>query len=524
MKKKKFNIAGVCYPHIHYMMDNTYKLKEILALITEGEYFTINRPRQFGKTTSLFHLERLLKRSEEYVCIRLSFETRSGHESSEAFAQMFWEHLMSYIEYEVSDLYAFTEQLQPSVTNMRGLSKAITKLVHKTQRKLVLLIDEVDASSNYMPFLEFLAMLRDKFLDRYSRQHATFQSVILAGVHDIKSLKYKLRDSKDAKYNSPWNIAIDFKVDMRFNPQEIAPMLEEYCAAENVTMDIPAIAERLHYYTSGYPFLVSKLCKNIAEDILPQKPQSEQMQWTLEDVEQSVQFLLKEENPNFESLIKNLENNDDLYNLAHAVIINGADIPFNPDEPIMKLGRMYGVFKENGRLKIHNRVYEQRLYNYMTAKTYQSFITRKESGITDYYISGSNKLDFEHVLTKFQQFMKEQRSTKDLNFLEREWRLIFLSFLKPIINSKGYDFKEVETSEEKRMDIVVTFYNHKYILELKIWRGPKAHAKGMDQLAGYLDIHGVDKGYLLIFDTRQEKSENAMTIQHKGKEVFAVWV
>ena len=58
---------------------------------------------------------------------------------------------------------------------------------------------------------------------------------------------------------------------MSFNAEEIAPMLKQYSEAENVKMDIPAIAERLYYHTSGYPFLVSKLCKNIAEKILPKR-------------------------------------------------------------------------------------------------------------------------------------------------------------------------------------------------------------------------------------------------------------
>lgn len=96
--------------------------------------------------------------------------------------------------------------------------------------------------------------------------------------------------------------------------------------------------------------------------------------------------------------------------------------------------------------------------------------------------------------------------------------------LKPIINGKGYDFKEVQISEEKRLDVVVTYLQHKYIIELKLWGGPKLHGKGLNQLADYLDIHGVDKGYLLIFDTRKKMTWEVKTIEHQGKEIFAVWL
>ncbi len=49
-------------------------------------------------------------------------------------------------------------------------------------------------------------MLRNKYLLRNAEKDDTFSSVILAGVHDIKTLKLKLRPDKEQKYNSPWNI------------------------------------------------------------------------------------------------------------------------------------------------------------------------------------------------------------------------------------------------------------------------------------------------------------------------------
>ena len=58
----------------------------------------------------------------------------------------------------------------------------------------------------------FLGMLRRKYLTR--RAEPTFQSVILAGVHDVKNLKLKMRPDAEHQYNSPWNIAADFTVDM----------------------------------------------------------------------------------------------------------------------------------------------------------------------------------------------------------------------------------------------------------------------------------------------------------------------
>jgi hypothetical protein len=521
--KKRFNIAGNCFKKEHYMMDDSRRFKAILELVEYGDYFVINRPRQYGKTTMLLALENFLPQ-QGYLIISMNFQgiDEQATTSDDAFATMFLHQLHRAFKYSNKELAAFVSENSEPIMTMDKLSDFITLFMYKVQTKVVLLIDEVDASSNYNPFLSLLAMLRTKYLNRNSPEHRTFHSIVLAGVHDIKSLKFKLRNPEDTQTNSPWNIAVDFKVVMEFYPNEIAYMLRQYSEAEGVTMDFEAISERLYYHTSGYPFLISKLCKNIAEDILPTK--QDKTVWTLDDVEASVRLLLKERNTNFDSILKNIENNSALKDFVSAILLDGNNVPFNINEPITQLGQTYGIFKDEGTIKIHNRVYEQLIYNYLSAVRLQQMISEKTYNFGDNYLTDDGNLDLETVLRKFQTFMKEQRSKKDLHFLEREWRLVFLSFLKPILNGKGHDFKEVETSEEKRLDVVVTYLQYKYILELKLWRGLKAHDKGLKQLVDYLDIHGVNKGYLLIFDTRKKLTWETKMIKQDGKEIFAVWL
>lgn len=519
--KKRFNITGICRAELHYMMDNSQKLKEVIQLVEYGEYFTIHRPRQFGKTTMLQYMDHTLQQSSDYLPIRMSFQgvDEHWHTSDEAFATMFFNLLTKFLTFYRKDLSDFFASLKPQIVDMDSLSEVITKIAHKINKKLVLLIDEVDASSNYLPFLSFLAMLRTKYLDRFSPFHATFHSIVLAGVHDIKSLKYKKKHHEKAEFNSPWNIAADFKVRMSFIPSEIEPMLVDYSQAEGAKMNIPAIAQRLYYHTSGYPFLVSKLCKIIAEDILPKRTSQN---WTLEDVEVAVQMLLNENNTNFDSLIKNLENHTNLYHLVHRLLLDGDTIPFNPHNPDIHKGILYGVFKNNGQLKIHNRLYEQLIYNYLTSK--KTTRLRSSANYGGHFLLDNNALEMKAVLLKFQQFMKEQYSEKSKNFVEHEGRILFLAFLAPILNGQGHAFREVQTSMEKRLDVVVTYFQHRYIIELKRWYGDKAHQKGLDQLADYLDIHQVTEGFLVIFDDRKQKAWATETITHKGKEIFAVWV
>ena len=54
---------------------------------------------------------------------------------------------------------------------------------------------------------------------------------------------------------------------MSFDPREITTMLCEYEGDHNTGMDIDFISNEIYDYTKGYPFLVSKVCKVIDEDL-----------------------------------------------------------------------------------------------------------------------------------------------------------------------------------------------------------------------------------------------------------------
>ena len=69
---KRFNVTGLCVPHKHYMADMSAKISEIKTLVDNESYFTINRARQFGKTTALHLLKKEL--DDQYIAVFISFE------------------------------------------------------------------------------------------------------------------------------------------------------------------------------------------------------------------------------------------------------------------------------------------------------------------------------------------------------------------------------------------------------------------------------------------------------------------
>ena len=467
--QKKFNITGTCRPNQHYMADISHKYTSTMEYINTGEYFIINRPRQYGKTTMLYTIARTVRANSEYVAFNISFEGIGDavFTDEKVFVPCFIRLLQQQAGIHSHSLLSILKEVEKEVNNMEDLSEAITKVVVKTSQKVILLIDEVDKSSNNQLFISFLAMLRNKYLAQEDVK--TFHSVILAGVHDVKTLKLKIRPDEEQKYNSPWNIAANFKVDMNLNPHEILPMLDEYSKDKNVKMDAQKIADALFYYTSGYPFLVSYVCKMLDEDFLKHD------EWTDNDVANAVKKLSLNHNTNFDTQIKNLENDPELYDLVYRIAVENEDISYNSYNPIFNFALLYGILVEkSGKLRIHNLIYADVITDYMISKIEVSK-TKKGLDFGIGYKNDDNSLNMPAVMLGFQAFMKKEYSRKDRDFLEKNGRLVFLAFLKPIINGSGYDFKEPQISDEKRLDVVITHLNNKYVAELKLWRGQKAH-------------------------------------------------
>ena len=144
---------------------------------------------------------------------------------------------------------------------------------------------------------------------------------------------------------------------MSLHEDGIKNMLDEYALDKNLEFDTSKVADFIYFYTSGYPFLVSRLCQIIDEDL--------GASWNEENMLKAVKLLLNEKNTLFDDVIKNVSNNKDLYDYIFDIVFNGATKDFNIDNNLVDLGVTFGYFKEDdGKVKISNRLLEQRLYNY----------------------------------------------------------------------------------------------------------------------------------------------------------------
>ena len=524
---REFNVTGICVKNKHYMVDTSEKLAKIKSLVDKGYYFTINRARQYGKTTTLYLLSELL--TPEYLCIKISFEGL-GNESFES-TEAFCDALLSLIQNALCILRdengksVFQEYGREwhdkTVVNFKLLSRHITKMCRG--KRVVLMVDEVDKISNNQVFLLFLDMLRDKYQVYTANGEDTFHTVILTGVQDIRNIKqksitqgaYELKSSEGI-YNSPWNIAVDFDVDMSFNAIEISTMLVEYEKDYNTGMDISAISQEIYNYTRGYPFLVSRLCQHIDKKF--------DKNWTLEGVQEAVKIVLAENNTLFDDIYKNLGNYQDFYNLMYGLIISGVRYTFNIGNPIINFGMMYGLLMNiSGSVAVSNKIFELIISNYFISRNETEY-GKKITGVLMEDVVNGGKFDMEGCLRKFAEHYYEMFTEKDISFMEIHGRLLFLTYLKPLINGTGFYYIEAQTRSQRRMDIVLDYNKKQFIIELKLWHGENYKEKAYKQLLDYMESKNAKVGYLLTFNFNKnsEKVRGAKWIDCEGKRIFDV--
>lgn len=499
------------------MVDMSDKLKKIMTYIDQGKYFTINRARQYGKTTTLYLIERYVK--ADNVPVSISFESADDlFVSQYHFAVGFIRKVECALRRCKVEEHLIENWCRPVSENFpfEDLNMRITEFCDLLDQKVVLLIDEVDKSADNQIFLSFLGLLRNKYLAASMGKESTFHSVILAGVYDIKNLKLRLRAEEEKKYNSPWNIAVEFKVDMSFSRKEIAGMLQDYAADNKLTMDFENISERIHFYTSGYPFLVSWLCKWIDEEC--------DKKWTVANVDLAEKELLKSDNTLFDDLIKNVENNKLLNEVITGILFDGLKLPFVKSDPAINLGVVFGILSDhNSMVGISNVIFETYLYNHVIVRKIRE---QYAFGVESNQFIKNGQLDMDKVLCKFQEIMKAEYRHEDVKFIEQQGRLLFLCFIKPIINGKGNYYVEPETRNNTRMDIAISYGGQEYIIELKIWHGEKYRQDALIQLGEYLETRNVEKGYLISFSFNKNKTydRNTIVLGENRHSVFEVIV
>ena len=161
--RKEFNTTGSCNPNKHYMVDTAKRFKAVESMIDRGKYFTINRARQYGKTTMLDWIWRNL--SDRYLVVPLSFEglDSTAYASNAAFVTKFANQMATKLISMKQDEDLVSLWHDSHATSMDELSAVITEFCEKSPKPVVLTI--------YQRIIPFVHDMGPIIIDKISADH-----------------------------------------------------------------------------------------------------------------------------------------------------------------------------------------------------------------------------------------------------------------------------------------------------------------------------------------------------------------
>lgn len=156
---KTFTTTGVCIPSENYMVNLDDRIIQIREMVERGEYFTINRARQYGKTTTLNALYNSLL--QKYTVLYLSFEGigDAGFTSEHSFVRAFSRKIKREIRDGLIVPANLGDQIDDFISRtdhkaeLDELFDVLYDWCYNSEKEIVLIIDEVDSATNNQVFL-----------------------------------------------------------------------------------------------------------------------------------------------------------------------------------------------------------------------------------------------------------------------------------------------------------------------------------------------------------------------------------
>lgn len=487
---RHFNTTGPCRPELHYTLDPIARLPDLTRLIAQQNYFVIHAPRQTGKTTAMLALAKQLTATGDYGAVLVSVETGSPFSYDAGKAE-----LAILESWRRAIRVRLPAELQPPdwpIAAAGGrIQGALQDWAIAAPRPLVVLIDEIDSLQNEA-LLSLLRQLREGFLDR---PDAFPQSIGLIGLRDVRD--YKI-DANSTYLNtaSPFNIKVQSLIMRDFSPSEVAELYGQHQAETGQVFTDEAI-ELAFELSQGQPWLVNALAKEIVESILPRTTE----EITIDHIQLAKERLIRRKDTHLDSLAERM--NEPRVKGILEPMFSGQDSEGSSNEDrnyLVDLGLLRR--RDDGGLIVANPIYREILPRILSQGPQDSLPT-----IAPTWLTNSGELDIDALRDAFMAFWQQHGEPllNSASYHEIAPHLVLMAFLHRVVNGGGSLEREYAIGSD-RMDLCLRYRQVTLGIELKVQRDDRRNQlkNGLIQLDGYLARLGLEFGWLVIFDRRQQ--------------------
>ncbi|MDE0684569.1 MAG: AAA-like domain-containing protein [Candidatus Poribacteria bacterium] len=523
---RSFGTYGRVRPEQHYIVPRTTEVADFINRVKAGRYIVLFAPRQTGKTTFFrLALNTLTAEDPTYFPILLDFQTMRSATSS-VFYSRFYQMICMQIEsvfekHRGAPSEALTQFLADTTLTddfsmllfFKQLASFLDSDSHKDVpafKRVVLLIDEFDGIPKTV-ISNFLYSLRQIYL---SDEMQCPYSVGIVGVRSIAQLNYD-------RSVSPFNIQDEFKLP-NFTLEQVQELFQQY-TNEMGQAFAPEVIASIHKQTAGQPFLVNRFGQILTEALDIPKTET----FTMAHFSKAHAQLLEEDNTNLTHLITNIRRDRRFETLLMRITAAEESVHFSLRNELISALFTYGVITKgaDGLCEILNPIYLycilQTFKPLINGLEYQYLPEDTDAGFSD-YLTPAGHIDLVSLLDNFRDFIgRAGFQILQVPDMPREsvGRHLLLAYLDQFVKLVGGVMHiEVQTGRG-RMDLIITHNQRKYIVETKVWRGASRYQAGKKQLAAYLKLEGVRKGYYVVFGHRIEPEPRLETETVEGVKI-----
>ena len=509
-----FNTAGPCDPADHYMLPPLRRLPELRRLIDRKQYFVLHAPRQTGKTTAIDAFARALTTEGGYAAIW------GTAEQGQAFADDVGAAELAVLEDWRLRNASLPEALRPPPwpdapvgTRIRA---ALTAWARACPRPLVVFIDEIDALRDGV----LVSVLRQLRAGYTQRPELFPWSLALVGLRDVRDYLVSTADASQLGTASPFNIKVESLTLSSFSRNEVAELYAQHTSDTGQVFE-PAAIDRAYWWTSGQPWLVNALARQLVDVLCPDPAQS----IGADDVDRAARILIERQDTHLDSLAARLRE-PRVRSIVEPMLAGETlgDVPLDDQRFAVDLGLLRP--SEQGGLEVANPIYRE-----IIVRTLASGPRASLPQIAPTWLDASGRLDPDALCDAFLEFWRQHglAMLRSAPYHEVAAQLVLMAFMHRVVNGGGWIDREYAIGR-RRMDLCLHLGNVRLAMELKVWRDKKGDplAMGLQQLDDYLDGLGLPSGWLVIFDQRTKVGSGSDHVRREtarspaGREITVV--
>ncbi len=313
------------------------------AHLRRMEYITLVEPRQHGKTSLINRLDGQFS-PRGYA---FAYRDLMAAKSSVASPSEWYASLGKWLLRQLSFIPRNQRPEPPhDSTSWEDFLADVAESAEAAEQKVIIALDEIGAMPQDWA-TDFFSVIRSVYTSRQSLpfwRHLTF---VIAGAFNPKAL---IQDDTVSNFNVDQRISLN-----DFSPAQVKQLVTCLGLSGKMTEEV---AERVHYWTDGQPYLSQRLCLNLAE-----RTELITMSNSSSVVDNAVERFFYDDTYHL-SRIKDLAAEQDLLAYTRR-ITNEPCARFSPglNDKHFRLAHIVGVIKAgpDGRCQIRNRIYERAL-------------------------------------------------------------------------------------------------------------------------------------------------------------------